>query len=406
MTEPGGLLVGSIGISDYSSGTYVLGEREAEARMSPAAIGRLCNIDAAIILRTSEAGRKHDEVLGRAFEASNIDYDFVDIDLIESRSDIDGILNTVDEAIRTSPHGSDPITLDISHSFRSLPLVFLVSLMHLETVEPEISLERILYSRFAGDPEYDRVPVLDLTYLNTLLEWYDALATAERSGSYGAIHTRFESEVRRLFTQDVREEVRHDFSTLEDRLGAVSRKLDEGLPLETGIEANGALDALDDIDVDALVGPEGVVIEPLEGLLSGFEVDQAVEEKNEIELDKDELRRQSSIVEFYLEHDRYRIALSCARELFINRLLYDAGITTDWLDRSSRQLIAPPVGDYHDHFAHDVPEVQDLWDKISQARNTYAHAGFKRSNVSNSKDIENWVGTLCDRIADDGFWRA
>ncbi|MFC7043724.1 hypothetical protein [Halonotius sp. GCM10025705] len=58
-------------------------------------------------------------------------------------------------------------------------------------------------------------------------------------------------------------------------------------------------------------------------------------------MDEKELRRQAHIVQYYVDNDRYWIAIECARELMINRFLYDAGLTEDWLEHDNRARIAP-----------------------------------------------------------------
>ena len=54
---------------------------------------------------------------------------------------------------------------------------------------------------------------------------------------------------------------------------------------------------------------------------------------------------------------------------------------------------------------HDNPEVQQLWDQISQARNLYAHAGFKQNERLSDEKIETWLQTVYSEIDNDKFWQ-
>ncbi len=404
MSDTGRLLVGSVGTSEYGTVTYELGERTFRTALSPVALANLCEIDAALVVRTPAAGERNDERLREGFSAAGVDHEFVDIELITDSSDIDSVLQTIVEELRSDRFDAESIVLDISHSFRSLPIVFLLSLMQFEALEENTTLETIYYSRFAGSRERDTASVIDLTHLRTLLEWYDAFETARRTGTFRGIRLLLEEKRDAIYRENAPIPERDQFSDAVGSFGGAQQDIDAGFPLEAGISTKNALRALSELDRKAFIGPEGMVLEPLELLLEGFETKQDVTEKTELRLTEDELRRQAEMVEFYARNEKYWIAIECARELLINRLLYDAGFREEWLDRNNRELIALPRGDQHDHFTHDVQEVQELWDRICQARNTYAHAGFKPSKRPNDHDVEEWLETLCRQIDNDSFW--
>lgn len=405
MVGSDGLLVGSVGTSDYAEVTYELDGQTVRSAVSPVALAELCDIESALIFRTPEAGCENDWRLKEAFAGAGVDFECVDIGLVTDRADVDDILHTVVAGIRSSRFAEDSIVLDISHSFRSLPIVFLLSVMQLTSLEEDVTLEKIYYSRFAGSDDHDTSPVIDLTYLRTMIEWYDAFEMAAEAGTYREVRVLLEERRDEIFRNDVSNPERVDFSRAIGQFEAAQREIDAGFPLEAGVNAKRALDSISALDESAFVGPEGMVLEPLEQLLAGFDTDQEVDDKAELVLDEAELRRQADIVQFYVDHERYWIAIECARELLVNRFLYDAGLTDAWLDRDNRELITPAPGDKHDQFTHDVEAVQDLWDRIREARNTYAHAGFKRSERHAGDDIERWLTTLCDLIDDDAFWR-
>lgn len=341
MGGPGHVLVGSIGTSDYDTVTYELEGKSVDTEVSPAALVELINghpdfefeISAALIVRTEEAGAENDPRLERTFKDANIDYELVDIDFVESTVGINSILRTTSEQLRSDRFDEKSVVLDISHSFRTLPIVFLLSLMQLRALEEDLTLEKIYYSRFAGSRDRDRAPVIDLTYLRTMMDWFHAFESAHRTGTIREIQLLLEDKREALFRKHGDNHPdRREFADFAGSFGAAQREIDAGFPLEAGDSANSALDSLSKLDEDAFIGPEGMVIKPLEILIEEFETSQDISRKTDYELDEDELRREASIVRFYVRHGKYRIALECGRELFINRLLYDSGETGAWLE--------------------------------------------------------------------------
>lgn len=406
MTESGKLLVGSIGTTDYDDIEYELNGRTVRTDTALSALVNLCDVDAALIFRTSEAGDKNDARLREAFSEAGVAYEFVEIELVTGKADIDTILQTVVTRIRDSQFSEDSVMLDISHSFRTLPMVFLVSLMQLTALEETVTLDKIYYSRFAGSDEHSTAPIIDLTYLRTMMEWYDAFQTAQRTGTYQSVQALLEEKREKIYGGNTPTTEDRQFINTIGTFGGAQKEIDEGFPLTAGLKTQTALEALSELDDEAFIGPEQMVMEPLELILEGFETNQDVTDKTDLVLDTDELRRQANMIAFYVDHNKYLIAIECARELMINRFLYDAGITDQWLDKETRQDVAPAPSNQGDHGTHDVDKVQALWEQISDARNAYAHAGFKRKNRSSHDKIEAWLKTLCGNIDNDSFWTA
>jgi CRISPR-associated DxTHG motif protein len=404
MGDQNHLLIGSIGTTDYDEVDYELDGRTITTDVSPAALSELCDIGQALIFRTPEAGEKNDHRLREAFSAAGVDFELIDIGLIEEQEDVNKILQRIVDTTRSSRFREDSIILDISHSFRSIPIVFLLSVMQLTSLYENAALKKIYYSRFAGSSDHESSPVIDMTYLRTMIEWYDAFEMADQNGTYREIRVLLEERKEEIWTDNESHPEGQNFSKAVGQFGAAQQAIDAGFPLEAGLKANVTLESISGLDEEAFVGPEGMVLNSLERLLNGFDTDQDVSDKSELTLDENELRRQAHIVQYYVDNDRYWIAIECARELMINRFLYDAGLTNDWLEHDNRARIAPAPGDKHEQFTHDVDAVQALWDQIRKARNQYAHAGFKTDRREDEDDINQWIEKLCNRIDDDEFW--
>lgn len=402
------LLLSTVGISDYEPTRFVLdGVGEHEAATTPVALARLLDVDSILLAHTT-AVSEQTEYLDRfrdEFDGTETGIEFVEIPLIHDREDINEVLDSVVTAIdRLSPSG---IVLDTSHAYRSLQMTFYSSVLQLSALNL-VTIDAIYYAEDAGEGDTSRV--VDLTYLYTLTEWYHALRSFEVAGTLSHIQELLESKRNRVYR---RGDEHPELAELEGSITSVSSYLDSGLPLETGATARDAVSTLESLDDSDFIGPEGAFLDPLAEQLQQFAMQQAVgqTEKESIELTMTELKRQRDQVRFYAERDRHWIALECARELFVNRLLYEQyGSDVDWLDteirRDSRTVLTDQSGKRQEDAPGEPPAAIRVWDRLSQYRNMHAHAGFDSNKTPTGADVRDAIETVCDSITDDEFWRA
>lgn len=409
------LLVSSIGTggkSGYGTTTYVLDRHGThETCFSPIALAEIVEVDHALIARTDRAAI-NDDALREGFETAHVTCEFEEIPKISSRDDIDLIMGRLIERIRE--RDPESVVLDITHAFRSLPMVFFASVIYLDALS-EVELDGIYYGEFRGDEES---PLVDMTHLHRLMEWYHAISTFERTGELQPVNGLLNKWKRGVYDENKPSNDPDDFEDLdayEDLvrgLNGASQHFDSGLPLKAGGATRQAIDALDKIDDSQFIGPEGKFFPPLRETLAGF--DSA--EKADIELDHDELHRQRKFVKFYQKNNKYRFALGCARELFINYLLYVRGgyDQENWLrhgvrDRMKTRIILEVKERQERNSTTNEDETEEidaikLWDRIRQPRNKYAHSGFNEEEMKSNTKVNTALDTLCAKIDDDSFW--
>jgi hypothetical protein len=102
------------------------------------------------------------------------------------------------------------------------------------------------------------------------------------------------------------------------------------------------------------------------------------------------------------------VALECARELFLNRVLYERhGSDADWLDTEvryeGRRVLTGAVRE-HRSGGESPPEALRVWDELSQYRNKHAHAGFDPNRTPTGEAVRPVIETVCERIGDETFW--
>jgi hypothetical protein len=394
------LLVSSIGTTNYDTTIYSLADGgDCETDLCPLALAELLDIDTAFIPRTEEAV-VYDDDLGEGFDELNVGYEFETIPTISERDDVDTVLDTLINHIREI--GAESVVLDITHAYRSLPMVMFSSIMYLDALG-EVDIRGIYYGEYQDDGSLT-TPIIDLTYLHKLMGWHYALQTFETTGSLRAVHQLIDSRKERYFKRGKRPD---DLADVVSSLGGASRYFDSGLPLEAGIATRDTIDALDTIDENQFVGPDGSFLAPLAEKLCGFELQQDASKKDEIILNTDELSRQRRFVEFYRDTGRYWLALECGRELFLNRLLYESSEfdQQNWLDRDTRERITDELMESEDsEDKHTEKDAMTLWNQIGNHRNLYAHAGFKQNRAPSETTVENVLTELCKNISNDAFW--
>lgn len=399
------LLLSTIGISDYEQTRFELVDgRETHAAISPVALVRLLDIDAVLLAHTA-AVREETNHLHRIRETcsdQNVDLTLVEVPLVEGRAGVDHILDRV--GVHLVESGASAVVLDITHAFRSLQLAFYTAVVHLDALDV-VALDAMYYAENAGHG--GTAPVVDLTYLSTLTEWHHALRSFRTEGTLGPLQGLLTAKRNRVYRAG---DEHPDLARLDAALKNVTSYLDAGLPLETGVAARHILDTLESLDDRDFIGPEGAFLDPLADQLERFVVEQeGVYEKGDIDLTADELRRQRELVQFYVETDREWLALECARELFLTRLLYEYhGSDVDWLDTNirhdGRRMLTGAVKEYRSS-TESTPQALRVWDELSQYRNSHAHAGFDPHKTPTGDSVQPVIETVCKRLTDEVFWR-
>jgi len=87
-------------------------------------------------------------------------------------------------AIAARLHENEEVVIDITHSFRHLPMLALVAARFLAKTK-RIETNNIYYGALDMTTEQGETPVIELKGLLDMLEWVDALASYDKNGDYG-----------------------------------------------------------------------------------------------------------------------------------------------------------------------------------------------------------------------------
>jgi CRISPR-associated Csx2 family protein len=167
-------LITVLGTGNYSETEYQLDHREpVKTCFFPVAVAKWFEPNEIYVLLTEQA-RNHKNWRGCKEELAQFmsEENIHEVSIPEGKSEAE--LWQIFDAITKVVQEGDAIVLDITHGFRSLPLLAVLSVAYLRQV-CGVSQVRILYGAFeARNPQDNSTPVFDLTPFVSLLDWLTA----------------------------------------------------------------------------------------------------------------------------------------------------------------------------------------------------------------------------------------
>lgn len=136
--------------------------------------------------------------------------------------------------VQQALEGASDLVMDVTHGFRSLPLIYWVAAYHGSTLSASLTIHRVLYAHLQGRrPTDEPVPWVDLAPVVALPEWTYAVQAWERHGRLGPLR---DLVIASKSPSDPPQRGR--FSTA---LKELAKDWDAGLSLEAGLRARSAL---------------------------------------------------------------------------------------------------------------------------------------------------------------------
>jgi CRISPR-associated DxTHG motif protein len=403
------VLLSTAGLGQYEEVVYSWApadQRPQEYRTAffQAAANAIFRPDKVFLMATSEA-LAH-ENCKRVQKEIGEHLELVPIPRGSSEEELWRIFDTVSSIV---PEGAR-IILDVTHAFRSLPLLLFGVVTYLRRVK-DTKLELIVYGAYeASESGLDgvvRVPVFDLTVLADLQEWLQALdAFAIRSdadkltGLLKIAHRRpwvaGKSE-NQILPRRLDEMARH--------LGAFSNSVRLLRPLEALQEAAAVKSLAKEVEEEAAqwAKPFSHILSTLSDEISNMATDAPKR------LDAECMRRQLALIDHYVSKDLVVQAVLLGREWLVNWLAWRTG-HTNWLDSEVRLEMETglnagannlrdrntPVPSWYSNLVQ-AGEAANLWNCIRQLRNDVAHCAMN-VNAASPASIKGRVQELVPRM--------
>jgi CRISPR-associated DxTHG motif protein len=371
-----------VGAGRYEAVTYVWEERSHTTRLFPEALARVFEPEKVIVFvtekaknsRASESEPRYVEMLQDKL-GDRVEW----VDIPEGRSEqelwqiFDRVASTVDEG--------DTILLDITHAFRSIPLIVFAVAAYLRRTKG-VTIAHIVYGAYEARDENNRAPIFDLTPLLELLDWTGGAEALLKRGDAELIAEKMvtaHQTLRRMGT-DTPEKLK----PLGQKLRELSQTLHLSRPREVMRIAYDLLPLLEEArtEFDRWAKPFALLAGQIRNELEPLAFDQSDT------LSRENLEKQLGLVEHYLKKGLVVQAVTLAREWVVSYVLLCRG-SGDWLSRSDREEAERALGvaaarlrgenielpAWFGQLPHNE-ELGRLWNELGNLRNDLAHCAM------------------------------
>lgn len=387
-----------LGAGQYVETIYTLGDERHTSHYSPAASARFLGVQAVVAFLTAEAEKAHREGLEKALPSGCL-LRCIPIPYGRDEGEFWEIFQTLSQEASTA----DDQSWDVTHGFRSLPLLTMLTLTFLRSglgIKPS----KVLYSLYEKDAE--SCPMIDLAPMLDLMDWASAANTFTRYGDSRPLAALL-NNVRNGFmregprTKDQRVSMK-PVTDLASKMEDLSLSLAFIRP-ETVVQSAERLKEYIPVVENALkFSPR---TRPLSLLLPG--IGRAYQPLAPQEgAAAVQLSSWLNLIDWYIEHGNYIQAATLEEEWVISWLMVITGngssIANVDLRRNLTESFNKDVRDFIDSkkIPNDLEAIQGIrdlfviWYRLVEARNDLNHAGMRPQPKEPAAIIETVQETL------------
>lgn len=299
----------------------------------------------------------------------------------------------------------DRVIFDITHSFRSLPVLALIAISYLRVVR-SVKIEGLIYGAFeAKNKETNETPTFDLLPMVSLLEWTTATDQFIKTGNGQALASL-------LHSSDPTTE------NLAKSIDGIAQGLQLLRPMDVMREAAFLPDHIAEATpiISQSVPPFVSLLKRVEKDYTKFGLENPTDYEN---CPQASLLRQLEMVEWYAQKGQIVQALSMAREWLPSLLCYHFKLDPqiEKPNRSEMELLlsggttpADAQGNkykspYLEEYKSSVPkkkrkQLNKFWDgdfNLAKLRNDVLHSGF-RKNPKSAEDIMHQTEKIIEEL--------
>ncbi len=389
-------LLTTLGTGDYTETVYCFGERRAEKTCYVAkALCQLFEIDRIILLLTEEARAKH---WSRLQESLPPHVEKVAKAIPEGKTEAETwqIFDVLVDSIEPNTR----LLFDITHAFRSIPLLVLLGAALLRKAK-NVEIQGLYYGLYrSGQAE---TPIIDLTPAIRLLDWLTASDKFISTGSALELGQLLDT-VQRDFYRQPRPGKGDPRPTRLQSFGQAIRDISRSLEMVRPVSLlEDDLPRLQKHSTQELAEEVGQFAKPFGLLLQSIQdsYSQLALPADKKEDPRAQVQKHFQLLRWYVEKRFTTQALLLAREWVVSALCLCEGIQ-DYRGREARQGIEHQLGSLIQQeeqpqslppIAAHVPDVQqlaDLWSRLSNYRNDVAHVQMNPKPLP-SEALERFV---------------
>jgi CRISPR-associated DxTHG motif protein len=344
-------LITFLGITDYEEVEYRWHDLSKPTKFVQEALVHWLKPEATCVLLTEKARARHWNDLSQRLQGHT---QIVEVDIPDGKSEEE--LWEIFEAISKAVQEGDEIVFDITHGFRSLPMIAMLTIAYLKQVKG-VKVQHVVYGVYERDNPM--APILDLTPFADLLDWLAAakmFITTGDSSELGQLIQEIQNDAYRN-----REAYGENLPRALKNFGAALAEVSHDLLLTRVPNLPKSVSNL----IEKQKRASAEVLDwtpPLRLLLDKIAAAYAP-------FQDDSLPTQAKLIRWYFKHNHIMQAMTLAREWVVSYHLHKEG--RDWRSRKEREQMEKRLG--------ESLQQDSLWSKIAEIRNDLAHCGFGRA---------------------------
>jgi CRISPR-associated DxTHG motif protein len=375
------LILSFLGTGKYEQADYPLDGQIYPTPYTQEAIRRHYPDYTLKVLLTEKAAAIHGQAL-----RERVDYEAVPIPAGRSEAELWDIFNAIVEAV---PEGAE-LVMDVSHGFRSQPILALAVLQLLQVIK-RVKVRRVLYGAF--DTETKQADFFDLTPFLELMEWTQATRDLLEYGNGSRLRQLLKEIHKHSYMVDgPRAKELSSVGEILERVGGSLELLRINEVLE---QAKGLLKALgtarDDVSKLPRSRPLGLLLSRIEGRYQTLATTDPFSTEG--------LKAQAAMIDLLLETGSYAQAIALARELMVSWLCLQRQFDPISERSAAENLLGSHADAVRKKQATDEQKAKLglLWDKISHIRNDIAHAAMRSRPIPGQSLVEQ-IREACEEV--------
>ncbi|TYO92766.1 TIGR02221 family CRISPR-associated protein [Desulfallas thermosapovorans] len=378
-------LITFIGTGNYSETTYQNSAISVKTKYFPVAAALLASPERILVVQTTQAREKHwqslrGELLGQGLPEPG--------ELAIPGGETTAELWEIFRRIVASVGKEEEVVFDITHAFRTIPLISFLSVAYLKFVRG-IEITGLYYGAYEARDEKNISPIFDLTGFCELLDWIvgvNAFISYGAAQKLGGLLKRAQ-KVKSLAGDKGRSELNR-FGELITQISNALLTVRPFEVLETtakleryqaGTESRRQLEH----DIKNWAPPFGMLLDELLNDYLPFA-------GNKDHTRETNLSRQLEMVRWYVKRQYIPQALTLMRELAISEQMRREGRLAEGLNVNLREEMARK---FHSAIKSKTP-LGNLWSRLPGLRNDVDHAGWRDSSRSARTILEDTAGCL------------
>lgn len=387
-------LVAFLGTGDYEPTRYDFGDAQIAARYFPIALAQYLEPHQLILCLTDKAAKKH----GSSFHQELAGKVAVDELMIPDGKNEDELWEIFEQVVGRVGE-QDKLAMDITHGFRSLPMIALLIISYLKFVK-HIHVGGLWYGSYAArtaEGGQSTSPVFNLTPFVDLLEWIAGANSFVKYGDAEPVGKMLQLIQREIRGRDLGEPTR--LQSLGSRLTRVS----QALLLGRGEKTRQAILALkQDLDhhSDAIVSELDSWAKPCLPLWRQM----AAEYGRLVKVDDGAY--ELGLVQWYLNRDYVPQGVTLLQECIISRAVAECLGLPEQVNKLAVRGKAKAVLRREGYAENPIGQV---FNKLTQLRNDIAHAGYRPHPMEAStmkKNALEYTEEMRGLWREDALWQS